>query len=156
MYCDFFGWIWFLTVLFSSYFVYWVAFSTLNDALTANAIFRKLSLTIKGYWDISLFLGRSAIYTFKSVQYICQFTLSNFHITPSACHWLSDWPFLKKALPLKMFGNLKYKYIEIHFKGTNLNNRVYNYYFDALIKEKTLETATEGTTTGLNPQVHSS
>ena len=45
---------------------------------------------------------------------------------------------------------------KIHFKGTNLNNRVYNYYFDALIKEKTLETATEGTATGLKPQVHSS
>ena len=55
VYCDFFGWIWFLTVLFSSCFVYWVVFSTLNDALIANAIFRKLSLTIKGYWDISLF-----------------------------------------------------------------------------------------------------
>ena len=37
-------------------------------------------LTLKGYSDISLFLGKPGIDVFKSVQYICQFTSLDFHI----------------------------------------------------------------------------
>ena len=39
-------------------------------------------LTLKGYSDISLFLGKPGIDVFKSVQYICQFTSLDFHIIP--------------------------------------------------------------------------
>ena len=62
--CFFFGKIWFLTALFSWWFVYWVLSSTLEDALIANAIFNDF-LKLKGYSAISVFLGNQ-LYIFLS------------------------------------------------------------------------------------------
>ena len=57
-------------------------------------------LTIKGYSAISLFLGKSGIYVFNSVQYLCQFTSLDFYIIPGTFPYLPDaFPYLPDAFP---------------------------------------------------------
>ena len=60
----FFGIIWFLTALFIWWVVYWVLFSTLKDALTANAICHEIlwHLKVSHHSALSVFLGQSGIY----------------------------------------------------------------------------------------------
>ena len=48
-------------------------FLTCQDNSAANTVFLKIFGHLKGYSAISMFLGKSGIYVFKSVQYICQF-----------------------------------------------------------------------------------
>ena len=63
--------------------------------MIANAIFLKIVLTLKGYSVISVFLGKSGIYVFKSAQYICQFTSPDFHIIPGGfCSLPGGLPYL--------------------------------------------------------------
>ena len=61
IYCEFFGKTWFLTALFIWWYVYWIRFSTLKDALIANAISCNF-LTLEGYSVISVFFHQSGIF----------------------------------------------------------------------------------------------
>ena len=91
-------------------FVYWVLFSTLNDALIANVIFHKVFLTINCYSTISSFLGQLGIRIFNPAQYICQFN-SVGSISSPVRFFVAPVKKLSQVSTRKIFENLTFSLV---------------------------------------------